>query len=71
MADKKQTLIDSLKQRFDTIASEASERNPATKIVAEAIVEAIQQAFADAEVTGTATVDNKQGTIKGTVKWLE
>lgn len=62
----KTTLL--LVQRFDTIATETSASNPATKIVAAAIAEAIQQAFADAEVVGSATVDNKQGSIKGTIK---
>ncbi len=65
--DKEQT-TQLLVQRFGTIETEASASNPATKIVAEAIAEAIQKALADAEVTGTATVDNKQGTIKGTIK---
>lgn len=65
--DKEQT-TQLLVQRFGTIETEASASNPATKIVAEAIADAIQKALADAEVVGTATVDNVQGTIKGTIK---
>lgn len=68
MAFDRERTTQLLVQRFGTIATEASASNPATKIVAEAIAEAIQKAFADAEVVGTATVDNVQGTVKGIIK---
>ncbi|MBQ9147682.1 MAG: hypothetical protein IJX68_08220 [Rikenellaceae bacterium] len=68
MAFDKEKTTQLLVSKFDKIATEASASNPATKIVAAAIAEAIQQAFTDAEVTGTATVESKQGTIKGTIK---
>ena len=68
MAFDKDKTTQLLVEQFNTIETKASASNPATKIVAAAIAEAIQQAFADAEVTGTATVDSKQGTIKGTIK---
>ena len=68
MAFDKEKTTQMLVERFGKIETEASSSNPATKIVAAAIAEAIQTALADAEVTGTATVDNKQGTIKGTIK---
>lgn len=68
MAFDKEKTTQLLVSKFDEIATEASASNPATKIVAAAIAEAIQQAFTDAEVTGTATVESKQGTIKGTIK---
>ena len=68
MAFDKDKTTQLLVQRFGTIETEASASNPATKIVAEAIADAIQKALADAEVVGTATVDNVQGTIKGTIK---
>ncbi len=68
MAFDKEKTTQLLVTKFNTIATEASTSNPATKIVAEAIADAIQKALADAEVVGTATVDNVQGTIKGTIK---
>ena len=68
MAFDKDKTTQLLVQRFGTIATEASESNPATKIVAAAIAEAIQTALADAEIKGTATVDGKEGTIKGTIE---
>ena len=68
MAFDKEKTTQMLVERFGKIETEASASNPATKIVAAAIAEAIQTALADAEVTGTATVDNKQGTLKGTIK---
>ena len=68
MAFDKDKTTQLLVTKFSTIATEASASNPATKIVAEAIADAIQKALADAEVVGTATVDNVQGTIKGTIK---
>lgn len=68
MAFDKDKTTQLLVAKFNTIATEASASNPATKIVAEAIADAIQKALADAEVVGTATVDNVQGTIKGTIK---
>ena len=68
MAFDKDKTTQLLVTKFNTIATEASASNPATKIVAEAIADAIQKALADAEVVGTATVDNVQGTSKGTIK---
>ena len=68
MAFDKDKTTQLLVTKFNTIATEASASNPATKIVAEAIADAIQKALADAEVVGTATVDKVQGTIKGTIK---
>lgn len=68
MAFDKDKTTQLLVAKFNTIATEASASNPATKIVAEAIADAIQKALADAEVVGTATVDNVQGTIKGIIK---
>lgn len=68
MAFDKDKTTQLLVTKFNTIATEVSASNPATKIVAEAIADAIQKALADAEVVGTATVDNVQGTIKGTIK---
>ena len=68
MAFDKDKTTQLLVAKFNTIATEASASNPATKLVAEAIADAIQKALADAEVVGTATVDNVQGTIKGTIK---
>ena len=58
MAFDKDKTTQLLVTKFNTIATEASASNPATKIVAEAIADAIQKALADAEVVGTATVDN-------------
>ena len=68
MAFDKDKTTQLLVTKFNTIATEASASNPATSIVAEDIADAIQKALADAEVVGTATVDNVQGTIKGTIK---
>lgn len=68
MAFDKDKTTQLLVERFNAIETDASADNPATKIVAAAIAEAIQQAFADAEVFGSATVDNKQGSIKGSIK---
>lgn len=68
MAFDKNKITNLLVQRFEKIATEASASNPATRIVASAIAEALQQAFAEAVVTGTATVDNVEGTIKGKIE---
>lgn len=68
MAFDKNKITNLLVQRFEKIATEASVSNPATRIVASAIAEALQQAFAEAVVTGTATVDNVEGTIKGKIE---
>ena len=42
--------------------------SPATTIVAETIVAAIEKAFQEAEVTATATIDNKTINIQGELK---
>lgn len=68
MAFDKEKITQLLVEEFNTIATAASASNPATKIVAEAIAEAVKTALSDAEVVGTATVDNVQGTIKGTIQ---
>ncbi|MBQ3250419.1 MAG: hypothetical protein IJB05_04665 [Bacteroidales bacterium] len=50
---------------FSKIATEASETNPATKIVAATIAETLHSMVSDIAVTGTASVDGKSGTING------
>ncbi len=68
MAFDKNKITNLLVQQFGRIATEVSESNPPTRILAEAVAEAIQQAFTDATVTGSALVENKQGTIKGKIE---
>lgn len=63
MAFDKNKITQQLVAGFGKIASEATDQNPATKIVA-----AIETALADVAVTGSATVDGKTGTISGTLQ---
>lgn len=68
MAFNKEDIQQALEIGFARIESEASANNPATKIVAETIVAAIEKAFQEAEVTATATIDNKTINIQGELK---
>ncbi len=68
MAFDKNKITNLLVQQFGRIATEASESNPPTRILADAIAEAIQQAFTDATVTGSALVDNVRVTINGRIE---
>lgn len=68
MAFNKQTLQKALEDGFAKIEKEASAERPATKIVAETIVDALQKVLTDAEVTATAVVGNETINIKGTIQ---
>ena len=65
MAFDKDKYTRQLMDGFAKIATEASESNPATKIVAATIAEVMQSMVTDVAVTGTASVDGKSGTISG------
>ncbi len=65
MAFDKDKYVRQLMDGFSKIATEASETNPATKIVAATIAETLHSMVSDIAVTGTASVDGKSGTING------
>ena len=68
MALNTTTIQQILEDGFATIESQATAQRPATKIVAETITAAIQQALADAEVRATAQIDNQTINITGTIQ---
>ena len=68
MVFNKQKIQTALEDGFARIKSEASENNPATKIVAEVVATAIQTALADAEVRATAQIDGETINITGTIQ---
>lgn len=68
MAFNKQKIQKALEDGFARIESEASENNPATKIVAEVVAAAIQTALADAEVRATVQIDGETINITGTIQ---
>lgn len=65
MAFDKDKYVRQLMDGFAKIATEASDTNPATKIVAATIAETLYSMVSDVAVTGTANVDGKSGTISG------
>lgn len=68
MAFNKQKIQKALEDGFARIESEASENNPATKIVAAEVVAAIQTALADTEVRATVQIDGETINITGTIQ---